>query len=633
MKKIITTIILTLTVTMYSCKDYLDIVPDNIATLENAFAMRATAERFLFTCYSWMPAQGNITANPGFMAGDELWSIYGYWTGSSWLIARGEQNIVNPLVNYWEGQNNASDIYRGIRECNIFLENIYDVPDMDDYEKERWASEAKFLKAYYHFWLLRMVGPICIVDENLPISAGVDEVKIYRKPVDECFEYIVNLIDEAIIGLPAKIEAVTTEAGRIDKAIAKSMKAYILVTAASPLFNGNTDYTGFVDHEGTSFFNTTYDSDKWKKAAEACKEAIEICDSVGYSLYQYQPTLSQYDLAQSTLTQMSIRNAVCERWNNEVIWGNSNSRMGTTEQKRFTPRGLDPENAGGGSGMGCIAPTLKMVEMFYSENGVPINEDITWDYQDRYGLKVVGDDNKYDLIYGYTTAKLNFDREDRFYASLGFDGGNWYGQGKYDDLNTFNVKSKMGQPAGIINQEGYTVTGYVPKKLVNFENIIGISNITTTWYSWPVMRLSNLYLLYAESLNELNGPGSGVYYWVDQVRERAGLNGVVESWTNFSNQSNKFSTKEGMRKIIQQERSIELAFEGQRYWDLRRWKLALDELNGNIEGWDVQQEDPETYYVPTVLFNQTFSSKDYLWPLKENTILVNRNLVQNPGWE
>jgi hypothetical protein len=105
------------------------------------------------------------------------------------------------------------------------------------------------------------------------------------------------------------------------------------------------------------------------------------------------------------------------------------------------------------------------------------------------------------------------------------------------------------------------------------------NSVSVEWYSWPVMRLSNLYLLYAEALNELNGPGEEVYHWIDLVRTRAGLKGVVESWSNFSNKPDKFSTKENMRLIIQQERAIELAFEGERYWDLRRWLLAQEELN------------------------------------------------------
>jgi len=87
-----------------------------------------------------------------------------------------------------------------------------------------------------------------------------------------------------------------------------------------------------------------------------------------------------------------------------------------------------------------------------------------------------------------------------------------------------------------------------------------------------------------------------------------------------------------LRKIIHQERLIELAFEGKRFWDLRRWKEAVNELNQPITGWDLDQESAEGYYRERLIFNQTFSTRDYLWPLNENALLANDKLVQNPGW-
>jgi hypothetical protein len=100
----------------------------------------------------------------------------------------------------------------------------------------------------------------------------------------------------------------------------------------------------------------------------------------------------------------------------------------------------------------------------------------------------------------------------------------------------------------------------------------------------------------------------------------------------YSNKPSKFTTKDGLREVIQQERLIELAFEGSRFWDLRRWKKAVDELNKPIFGWDIVQSDESNYYRPKVLFQQTFQPREYLWPIKQNDILVNPNLVQNPGW-
>jgi hypothetical protein len=154
-----------------------------------------------------------------------------------------------------------------------------------------------------------------------------------------------------------------------------------------------------------------------------------------------------------------------------------------------------------------------------------------------------------------------------------------------------------------------------------------------TNYAWPEMRLADLYLLYAEALNEANGPGAEVYNYVNKVRTRAGLGSVESSWANFSTNPSKYTSKEGMRSIIQQERGIELSFEGHRYWDMLRWKTASQEINGNVKGWDRSQSDPALYYRPITFFTQRFQApRDYLWPIKEDDLLNNQNLVQNPGW-
>ena len=136
------------------------------------------------------------------------------------------------------------------------------VPDMMEEEKRQWASEVKFLKAYYHFYLLRLYGPIPIIENNLSISASSKEVRVYRRPVDEVFDYIIQLIDESLSNLPETVKDEHTELGRIIFPIALSVRAKILVYAASPLFNGNKDYQGFKDQEGRDFFNAEYKSEK-----------------------------------------------------------------------------------------------------------------------------------------------------------------------------------------------------------------------------------------------------------------------------------------------------------------------------------------------------------------------------------
>ncbi|MBS1322489.1 MAG: RagB/SusD family nutrient uptake outer membrane protein, partial [Parabacteroides sp.] len=154
-KNFIYTMLILLSVTLNSCFDkYLDIVPDNIATIENAFSMRVTAERFLFTCYSWLPNDASFDDAPGLLAGDEFWAIHDgaeSYSGNALKIAKGDQGVTNPYLNYWDGAEGGKPLFRAIRECNIFLENVDKIPDIEELDRENWTGEVLFLKAYYHF--------------------------------------------------------------------------------------------------------------------------------------------------------------------------------------------------------------------------------------------------------------------------------------------------------------------------------------------------------------------------------------------------------------------------------------------------------------------------------------------------
>lgn len=636
--KIINLLLVGCLLTFNSCFDkYLDIVPDNIATIDNAFTMRVTAERFLFTCYSYLPNDCSFEDSPGLMTVDELWAVYGgssdpeSYQGNGLKVARGLQGVVKPMINYWDGEEGGKPLFRAIRECNMFLENVDIIPDIDELERENWRGEAKFLKAYYHFLLLRMYGPVPITDVNLPISSTVEQVKVSRDPVDACFEYIVKTIDEAIAILPDVITDETTQKGRVDKCVAKAIKAQVLVYAASPLFNGNTDYVSFVDKENKPYFNQTFDKGKWEKAAEACKEAVSFCNANGFTLHKFIPSATQ-TFSTSLVNQLSYREALTERTNRELIWGNVKSQFGggKHEQAYCISRGIVGSNTGGTTGN--MAATLKMAEMFYTVNGVPLDEDKTRNYAVRYDLRTVKPEESVNLINGYITADLNFDREDRFYGTLGFDGGKLFGQGKTKENEQYNINMKYTQSAGIARTDCYIVTGYFPKKLINYQTILNASSTTARYYVWPVIRLADLYLLCAEALNEAMGPSDEAFRMLDLVRERAGLKGVKESWSKYSKNPGKYTTQDGLREIIRRERTIELMFEGQRAWDLRRWKTITQEMNSQVKGWNMFEKTEEAYYKPVVFYDLTFSNKHYFWPIKEYSIQVNRALDQNPGW-
>jgi hypothetical protein len=618
-----------------SCKKYIDVVPDNIATIQDAFSMRSQAEKYLFTCYSYLPKEGSPSENPGmFGGGDEFWlfdNINNINT-SGWRIAKKEQGVTSPLMNFWDGSNQGKPLYRAIRDCNIFLENIDLVPDMTGFEKNQWKAEVKFLKAYYHFYLFRMYGPIPLIEKNLPVSATPEEVKVYRQPIDKCIDYIVSLIDEAGVDLPEILDKPTTDLGRITKPIALAIKAKVLVTAASPLFNGNADYASLQNNDGTVLFNQTIDPNKWERALIACKEAIALAESRGSKLYDFTPNSFTGQLSDATKTTLSIQNAITEKWNVEEIWGNTNSL--TYDLQRFSQARLDPSKLENQTVSSILSVPIKIAEVFYTKNGVPISEDKTWEYADRYSIRKSTDAEKFYIKNGYETAKLNFDREPRFYADLGFDGGIWYGIARFKDgVDSWTLEGRFGSTAARKEAQNYNVTGYWPKKLVNYQNVINAGgDYRVVDYPWPTVRLADLYLLYAEAANEVNGPGEDSYLYIDKVRIRAGLKGVVESWQNYSSNPNKVTSKTGFREIIQQERLIEMVFEGSRIWDLKRWKTAPAVLNAPIRGWDLEQKETANYYRQKELYMQTFQLKDYFWPIREDNLTINRNLVQNIGW-
>ncbi|RPD39884.1 RagB/SusD family nutrient uptake outer membrane protein [Chitinophaga barathri] len=635
------TYILLLLAALCGC-NYLDVVPDNIPTIENAFTLRSSAERFLFTCYSYMPANGHFNDNVAFNCADEIWhddpprDIQAQFHN----IAKGQQNVSNPLGNFWGGTNRGKALFIGLRDCNTFIANIDKVQEMTEYERDRWKAEVKFLKAYYHFFLFRMYGPIPLMKENLPISASPEEVQVARMPVDSCVNYIVQLLDEAYASpnLPEMLAGSEgTEMGRITKPIVLALKAKVLVTAASPMFNGNTDYASLKDKtgKGAPLFNQTYSVEKWRRAMDACREAIEFCHSQGYALYHF-PGMFGYVLNDTIQTELDFRVSLTTIVNNtEVIWANTNST--TADMQRWSMP-LIAEGASTSGPKGILSPTIKMVEQFYSKNGVPIDEDRTWDYARRYTLRKAKPEERFYVAEDQETVQLHFDREPRFYASVSFDRGTWFGNwiGNYDVTKPlFYPKMRAGEISSRRGISNYSVTGYNIKKLVNIETSVAADgNFTSNLvnYPWPEFRLADLYLLYAEALNEVNGSSAEAMGWIDQVRARAGLKGVAESWTNFSNEPLKYQTKEGLREIIQHERSVELAFEGQRFWDLLRWKTAHIALNAPIKGWDITQKDAPSYYKERLLFNQRFTIRDYLWPIELNEMTINHNLVQNPGW-
>lgn len=625
-----------------SC-NYLDIVPDNTIEISNLFENKEKAYQALSACYSYMPQFEKFHESMS-LAGDEFCGRLdgdvagnrGYTRGKK--IMRGWQNASDPILSYWNGSGGVRSLYQGIRMCNIFLENIQVVPNLQDDERSDWTAQVKFLKAYYHFYLIRNYGPIVLVDKNKEPSASVDEVRPSRQHVDSCFSYVVNLIDEASLNLPARRGS--SFYGQIDKVIAKAAKAQVLLYAASPLFNGNSEfYSKFSDSNGNLLFSMTYEPEKWKKALDATEDAIKEAHAQGKELYEYKGLVKLFDekdWEESEIIKYAYNNrfSIVDPWNNELIWGFS---------------GLDYEGQGAFA-HGCnmrtveepntpeyawqwLGASYQMTELFYTRNGIPMEEDLTFDYENRLELTQIPDD-KYHKGYmqaGENTVKLHLNREPRFYAWMVVDRCIWRTHDTKNDVKMRYNESPGGRTSS--HRTDFYWSGVAIKKLVHPESKSG-NWARVVKYPIPIIRLADLYLMYAEAYNEYYGPNDKVYQTLNLIRKRAGLPDIESVWNNGSIVKNtgKHTTKDGLRDIIHHERLIELSFEGHKYFDVLRWKRAEEFFTTPIMGWDVNQVDEKFYNLSPIQMREWQTPRNYLFPLPNDELNRNPNLVQNPGW-
>jgi len=178
---------------------YLDIVPDNTIEVGSLFENRERALNALSTCYRYMPNYEKLH-NSMSLAGDEwigrldasVANNRGNTRGEK--LMRGWNNSTDPILNYWSGSGGVDNLslYQGIRVCNIFFENIENVPDLTPAERVDWIAQVKILKAYYHYYLIRLYGPIVIADQNLEPFSSVEDVRQERQTIDSCFNYVLD---------------------------------------------------------------------------------------------------------------------------------------------------------------------------------------------------------------------------------------------------------------------------------------------------------------------------------------------------------------------------------------------------------------------------------------------------------
>ena len=627
MKNILITLSFLLLLT--SC-EYLDVVPEGKATQDDIWKTTQQAEKYRYYMRTYMPNLIGYDWSPDQFAGDDM--ITGgvgttYWFSSKSLIY-GEENANVTYFGRWAPYSTSGgtnyDIYRGIRYAFYLLDNVYKVPAISPENAARYAGEAWYLIGYYHQLLLEYYGPIILVKRYIPNDAPDSEIFVPRSPYDECVKYIAECYDKAAELLPETV--IDTELGLPTRMSALSYKARLLLYAASPLVNGNSDYVGFDNHDGTPLMNTTYDPEKWKKAMEAAAEAISVAEKFNSELGRQNFML--YTSADSSLPndergRRNYRDAFTkEHWNGlEFIEAKGDRGGCQTLQQLMGPRPIANNMSLGWKT--TSVPTMEAVEMYYTKNGLPWEDDPETKDIDPYA---------YNAEAG--TVNLHLYKEPRFYASVGYDRGTYEIDGK--EITLYLRGGELHGSTLKETDEYQSCTGYLCQKWIPKASTYSIpsNSFSFYYYAYPYLRLPELYLSYAEADFEYNGSlSTQSLEYINLVRKRCGLPTFQASWALAGG----IPTGQKLRKVLHQERSIEFLFEGRRLHDLRRWKEAPEVMNKEPRSWNRDGKTAEEFY-QVIEANQggrvrIFESpKSYWMAVPMSEINKNPNLVQNPGY-
>lgn len=629
--KLIDKLILLLCLTLCVSCDYLDIVPDEKATEADAFKTPKAALRYLYSCYSYIPDPRAGKTSLDFLTGDDFVTAWEHEPFGQFV--RGNYTPSDPIINYW------NDLYKGIRQCYLLKENIGSVPGLTQKEKDEYLAEADFLIGYYHYILVRTYGPCILVKELIDInSLGNPETLLPRTPYDECVSWISEQLKNAANRLPGIRQG--EEYGRATSTAAMAIRARLLLYAASPQFNGGDKfvslYGDFTNPDGTQLISTTPNPQKWIDAADACKEAIDLAKANQHDLYYASPNSMVNAPEPQDMTQRSLRFTFIDKHNTpEIIWAMCKAEESSVGlQSKSVPRW-------GRYCWGGLSPTLKQIESFYTEKGLPIDVDPQYPYTKRYSVVDIPKDNPNGEG---KTLQLNMQREPRFYAWIAFHNGYFevfgedkdpkstnafatkYLRGKEDAKHLVQFTKLSNQGLTSANTQG-TKSGYLNKKGVDPTTTVSTaSGFQLKQYPWPMVRLAELYLNYAEACVECDRLDEAKIY-LNHVRKRAGIPSVEKSWEGIATLD-----KNKLREIVRRERRIELYLENHNFYDIRRWGEA-EVLGERPLGLSVEQTDLKLFGQPKeVDVTRNFIPAHYLMPLPIDEVNKNPNLVQNPGY-
>jgi len=332
-------------------------------------------------------------------------------------------------------------------------------------------------------------------------------------------------------------------------------------------------------YDASPLNNPNNDLAKWAVAAQAAKDVMN---------------LNVFSLASAYTTVFNTRK------NSEIILAYQRA-VNFDVETRNAPIGYTATNA---SGSGYTSPTQELVDAFDMSNGRAITDPVS----------------------GYNPADPYTGRDPRFALTIMHNNARWLNR----LVQTYD--GGLDKPGSTVNVQ--TRTGYYMRKFMN-ETFVTATAYSNQTHNFPIFRYAEILLNYAEAMNEAADNAinrTEAFNQLKALRLRAGI--PIGTTAGYQHGLKTTMTQAEMREAIRHERRVEMAFEEQRFWDIRRWKIAETVLNGTLHGMQIIKNANGTFsYTRTDALNVTFdATKMYRYPIAASEVNKNRNLTQNPGW-
>jgi hypothetical protein len=630
-----------LLLTCVSCTDALDQAPDGKLSLDEVFADNIRTAAYLNTCYLYIPVEGCTTPfscrAPAVWC-DDAWDVdaEAEYAIASGRFYAGEASAANhPLTNinnygFIDYQNNANYwtiCWQGIRKCTLFLSRIDAAPVNSEAERSRWKAEAHLLRAYYYHVLLKWFGTgMPLERETYPLD--YDYSKLEKASFRETVDFILEDCDAALAeeALPWRITS-SGEAYRVTKAVAEMLKSRIILFAASPLYAEGENY--------------------WDEAYNITKATLTNLRNQGYELYKtlnYPQNFDHeytyyYPDGKSPDKYAALYN---EYFCNDMAWSASPLDKETiyqTKASQYQAEYMDGIGAQRGYKSGTC-PSQELIDCYEMTNGEPVL-DLTRPYLD----EVTHLQPNYNTRSGYNEQNPYVNRDPRFYASIYYNGSARYCFWSFDEtvgspenypasrgLRKRIIATYEGEPQTGIDPvaRAKTRTGYYNRKF-QMPNAAAEGPYANPAMALPkVMRFAEALLNFAEAAFEAGHPDEARAA-VDEIRARVGMPALPDNLST-----------EQLRARIRNERRVELALEGHRYFDVRRWRLPNETLETTDRWitamWITRNADGSYSYRrgPVSKERLCFTNKFLRLPIPMNEvnkmISLTGNNWQNTGW-